>query len=364
METSNKEKDVVLIVDDIEINRTILREMLYNDYKIIEASGGIKALDIVFGNTGAEPVLPTAVLLDIMMPDMDGFQVLDKLKSDDKTKNIPVLFITAADSEENESQGLKAGAADYITKPFNHDVVRARIDNHISLAHYRNELESLVEIKTAEVTKTYESTLEVLATIIEYRNLESGLHIRRTMLFTDILIEQMLKKERYQKMLEKENIPALIKASALHDIGKIGIPDSVLLKPGKLTPEEFDIIKTHTTIGSRIIDSIAQNLPDNDQYMKYAGDICLYHHERWDGRGYPERIAGADIPLCARIISVVDVYDALTSVRCYKNAFSHEESLKIIVEGRGTQFDPELVDIVVDIQDELKHIEEAYRDRH
>jgi len=363
MEYNNDSKDVILIVDDIEINRIILREVLQNDYLIIEASGGHEALEILFGTPG-EPIamLPTAVLLDVMMPDIDGFQVLDKIKANEATKNIPVLFITAADSEETESRGLVAGAADYITKPFNHDVVRARVDNHINLARYRHMLEHLVSVKTREVTRTYESTLEVLATIIEYRNLESGAHIRRTTLLTDILVDHMLEDDNFKDSLAEENVSSLVKASALHDIGKIGIPDSILLKPGKLTPDEFDVIKTHTSIGSHIIDSISENLPDNDQYLKYAKEIAHYHHERWDGTGYPEGLAGADIPLSARIISIVDVYDALTSPRCYKNAYTHEVSLGIILEAKGTQFDPGLVDILSKVADEFQQVVDEYKD--
>jgi putative two-component system response regulator len=356
-------KDVILIVDDIEINRIILREILQDDYLIIEAGGGEEAFEILFGADG-EPaaILPTTVLLDVMMPDIDGFKVLERIKSNEETKNIPVLFITAADSEETESRGLMAGAADYITKPFNHDVVRARVDNHIHLTRYSHNLEQLVSKKTEEVTRTYESTLEVLATIIEYRNLESGAHIRRTTLLTEALVNKMLEDDRFKDSLMKENIVSLIKASALHDIGKIGIPDGILLKPGRLTPDEFDVIKTHTTVGSHIIDSISETLPDNDQYLKYAKDICHFHHERWDGTGYPTGIKGEEIPLSARIISVVDVYDALTSPRCYKNAYTHEVSLGIIMEGRGTQFDPDVVDVMFEIADEFRKIEEDYCD--
>jgi len=356
-------KDVILIVDDIEINRIILREILHDDYEIIEASGGAQALEILFGVDG-EPVatLPTTVLLDVMMPDVDGFEVLERIKTSEETKNIPVLFITAADSEESESRGLMAGAADYITKPFNHDVVRARVDNHINLARYSHMLEQLVSKKTAEVTRTYESTLEVLATIIEYRNLESGAHIRRTTLLTEVLISKMLEDENFRDALLSENIPSMIKASALHDIGKIGIPDGILLKPGRLTSDEFDVIKTHTTIGSHIIDSISETLPDNDQYLKYAKEICHCHHERWDGAGYPNKFKESDIPLSARIISVVDVYDALVSPRCYKNAYTHEVSFGIITEGRGTQFDPNIVDLLPDVAAVFQEIEEAHRD--
>jgi len=361
---SANQKDLILIVDDIEINRIILREILQNDYDIIEAANGREALNLLLLENGKPvEVLPTAILLDVMMPDLDGFEVLEVIKNNDATTNIPVLFITAADSDETESKGLMAGAADYITKPFNHNVVRARVDNHIKLARYSHNLEQLVEIKTAEVTRTYESTLEVLATIIEYRNLESGAHIRRTTLLTEVLVAKMLENEKFKPLLEELNIPSLIKASALHDIGKIGIPDGILLKPGKLTDEEFNMIKTHTTIGSHVIDSISENLPDSDKYLKYAKDICHYHHERWDGRGYPGGLSGEEIPLAARIISIVDVYDALVSPRCYKDPFSHDVSFEIITDGRGTQFDPDIVDILPNVADDFKRIEEAHRDQ-
>jgi len=350
--------DIILIVDDIEINRMILREMLQDDYKVIEAGSGGEALSILFD----DKVLPTVVLLDIIMPDIDGFQVLERIQQDETTRNIPVLFITAADSDETESRGLKLGAADYVTKPFNHDIVRARVDNHINLARYRHGLEQLVAKKAAEVTRTYESTLEVLATIIEYRNLESGAHIRRTTLLTEAMVHRMLEKEHFRAALLNVNIHSLIKASALHDIGKIGISDSILLKPGKLTPEEFDVIKTHTSIGSDIIDSISSTLPDDDMYLKYAKDICHCHHEKWDGKGYPNGLQAENIPLSARIISVVDVYDALVSPRCYKGAYSHEVSTGIIKEGRGTQFDPNIVDMLDEVSPVFLKITEAHRD--
>ena len=352
------DNDTILIVDDIEINRMILRDTLEGDYNIIEAANGTDTFKILF----EDKILPTIVLLDIMMPDIDGFQVLERMKASNETKNIPVLFITAADSAETESRGLKEGAADYITKPFNHDIVRARVDNHVNLARYQHSLEQLVSKKAAEVTRTYEQTLEVLATIIEYRSLESGAHIRRTTLLTEAVISKMLTMESFKPILMSESIPSLIKASALHDIGKIGISDSILLKPGKLTREEFDVIKTHTNIGREIIDSISSTLPDSDLYLKYANEICHYHHERWDGNGYPCGLKGNDIPISARIVSIVDVYDALVSPRCYKGAYSHEVSLGIIMEGRGTQFDPLITDIIPEVALLLQSIEESHRD--
>jgi len=350
--------DTILIVDDIEINRMILREILQDDYNIIEAADGTDTLKILF----EEKILPTIVLLDIMMPDIDGFQVLSRMKGSSETKNIPVLFITAADSYETESRGLKEGAADYITKPFNHDIVRARVDNHVNLARYQHGLEELVSKKAAEVTRTYEQTLEVLATIIEYRSLESGAHIRRTTLLTEAIISKMLTIDSFKAALMSESLHSLVKASALHDIGKIGISDSILLKPGKLTREEFDVIKTHTNIGKDIIDSISATLPDSDMYLKYANEICHYHHERWDGNGYPCGLRGDDIPISARIVSVVDVYDALVSPRCYKSAYSHDTSLNIIMEGRGTQFDPFITDILPSVATLFQSIEESHRD--
>jgi len=352
------DNDTILIVDDIEINRMILREILQDDYQIIEAANGIDTFKILFD----DKILPTIVLLDIMMPDIDGFEVLERMKSSEETKNIPVLFITAADSDETESRGLKTGAADYITKPFNHDIVRARVDNHVNLARYQHGLEQLVARKAAEVTRTYEQTLEVLATIIEYRSLESGAHIRRTTLLTEAIISNMLSIDSFKSALMAENIHSLIKASALHDIGKISISDSILLKPGKLTQEEFDIMKTHTDNGKDIIDSIAATLPDSDMYLKYAKDICHSHHERWDGKGYPRGLKGEEIPLAARIVSIVDVYDALVNPRCYKEAFSQELSLNMIMEGRGTQFDPNIVDLIPSVSSLFQSIEESHRD--
>ena len=351
-------EDVILVVDDIDINRMILREILQDRYRVIEAAGGTETLKILF----EDKFLPTAVLLDIVMPDIDGFQVLEEMKKHEETKKIPVLFITAASSGETESRGLKAGAADYVTKPFNHDVVRARVDNHVELARYQNKLEQLVEKKASEAARTYEQTLEVLSTVIEHRNLESGEHIRRTTLLTKVLTEQMLNSQKFKTALENINVNSMIKASALHDIGKIGISDAILLKPGKLTDEEFEIMKTHTTIGSGIVDSIAATLPDNDMYLKYAKEICHFHHERWDGKGYPLGLKGEKIPISARILSAVDVYDALVNPRCYKAAYSHDVSLEIIMEGSGSLFDPDIVEILQEVSDTFLKLEESYGD--
>ncbi|MFP3043627.1 response regulator [Treponema primitia] len=354
-------KNLVLIVDDIELNRTILGEILRDEYNIIEAQDGIEALDILF----QKKIIPTAILLDIVMPGIDGFQVLEKIKNNPETKRIPVLFITASDAATNETRGLKSGASDYVSKPFNPDVVKTRLENHISLARTQEELETLVETKTSENTIMYENTLEVLATLSEYRSLESGQHIKRTRMLTEILINHIATSSRYrvyQEILTPEKTRSIIKASVLHDIGKIGILDSVLLKPGKLTVEEFEIMKTHTLLGRQIIDNILESLGDKESYLSFAREICYCHHERWDGCGYPTGLAGEDIPLSARILSIADVYDALVSQRCYKPPFAHNEAINIIVESKGKQFDPILVEAFTEVADKMAELEASMQD--
>jgi len=350
--------DTILVVDDIEINRLILTDILSEEYNIIEAADGFRALDILFNGDA----VPSAVLLDIMMPGMDGFEVLSMMKSNARTDRIPVLFITAADADTNETRGLQEGASDFISKPFNPDVVKARIRNNIQLKMYQDELEAMLEQKTAELVTTHERTLETLATIIEYRDLESGTHIRRTSELTKILVRAMLNTEHYNKQLTNANCNSIIKAVALHDIGKIGIPDNILLKPGALTSAEFEIIKRHCAIGHQIITTIAEDTVDDGNYLAFCKEICLSHHERWDGKGYPNGLARNDIPLSARILSVVDVYDALVNKRCYKPALTHEDALRLITEGAGTQFDPDIVAVVQTVAEKFRKLEELLGD--
>ena len=350
----------ILVVDDVDINRVILREILSDDYEIVEAENGVQAIELLFGGD----IRPEAILLDIMMPDMDGFEVIEMLKSDIRTEQVPVLFITAADANINESKGLMLGAADYISKPFNPDVVKLRVENNIQLKRYREGLESMLEEKTAELVANHERTLETLATIIEYRSLESGTHIRRSSELTKILINAMLKDEQYASALKKLNYNSIVKAVALHDIGKVGIPDNILLKPGSLTPEEYEVIKRHTTIGSKIIETIAKNATDDGKYLTHCAQICLSHHERWDGKGYPQGLSGENIPLSARILSIVDVYDALVNKRCYKPAMSHQDAVKLLVEGSGTQFDPGIIKLLIGVQGKFRELEMQMRDEN
>ncbi|MDR1531297.1 MAG: response regulator [Clostridiales bacterium] len=347
LETGRRPK--VLVVDDIETNRIILEEILHDYYEIEEASDGIEAMSKMLNSI----VKPNLLLLDIMMPGMDGFEVLMLMKNDPVLKKIPVIFITAADSE---TQGLQAGAVDYISKPFLPEIVRLRVANHLELSLYRDKLEMMVEEKAQELIQTKENFLESIANMIEYRSLESGQHVKRTRELARIMVTQLLKQGRYTQDLVSRNYNALVKAVPLHDVGKIGIPDNILLKPGKLTPDEFDVIKTHTTIGGTIIKSLMSN-NEEDDYVRHCYDICRSHHERWDGSGYPDGTANLDIPLSARIVAVVDVYDALVTERCYKKAFTHEETLDIMGKSSGSHLDPLLFETMMEVKDQFKNYE-------
>lgn len=333
-------KEKILIVDDVETNRLILREILQDTYEVEEASSGYDAIAIMLNTRH----MPDMVLLDIMMPDMDGFEVMSIMKNHAMTANIPVMFITASSTTDNEIKSLKLGAADYITKPFFPEAVRLRVDNCMELNNYRRSLEREVQKKVEVLTKTKENMLETLSGIIEYRDIDSGQHVNRTKYLAKQLIDEMLKIPHFFNELNELQYEVIISAAPMHDIGKIAIPDNILLKPAKLTEEEFEIIKTHTIVGGRIMDHIMDGV--DDIYYRHCKDICLYHHERWDGTGYPTEKKGTDIPLSARILSVVDVYDALVSKRVYKDSFDYETSINIIIDGAGTQFDPEIAELV------------------
>ncbi|MDR1239446.1 MAG: response regulator [Treponema sp.] len=346
-----KENPTVLVVDDVETNRLILEEILKENYNIITAENGKEALEVL---SQAE-IPPKIILLDIIMPEMNGYQLLEILKADANLKRIPVIFITTSDSE---SEALSAGAVDFISKPFFPQIVQLRVKNQIELKNYSDSLEEMVAEKTAEVTSTLDNTLQALANIIEYRNLESGSHVKRTQFFCRALIDYLIKSGSvYAEELRAQEPDIIVKSMALHDVGKIGIPDKILLKPGRLDPEEFEIMKTHTTVGKNIIEEMMKAVKDEDSiYLKHCRDIAWCHHERFDGKGYPRGLGGTAIPLSARIASPSDVYDALVCARVYKEAFSYDEAVRIISEGRGTQFDPVVTDAVIALQDQFQEI--------
>ncbi|MCL1813461.1 MAG: response regulator [Treponema sp.] len=343
---------VVLVVDDVDMNRMILEEILQDDYTILAAENGKKALEILRSQH------PTIILLDVMMPEMNGREMFEIMKTDNTLKRMPVIFITA--EEDSESELLAAGAVDFISKPFKPDIVKLRVKNQIELKTYSDSLEIMVAEKTAEATKTLDSALQGLANVIEHRDLESGEHVKRTQLYVWALSGYLIRTGSvYAETLKKQEPDIIMKAMALHDVGKIAIPDKILLKPGKLDPDEYEVMKTHTIRGKEIIGELGD--VNSSLYLKHCEDICYGHHERWDGKGYPRGLKGEENPLPARLGALADVYDALVCARVYKAAMSYEEALKIITDGKGTQFDPVLTDAVVQIQDRFKEISLQYK---
>jgi len=340
----------ILVVDDVDVNRIILEEILSEKYEIEQAENGMEAISVLLNSIEK----PHLMLLDVMMPEMDGFEVLEFMKNEPSLTKIPVIFITAVDDEE---KGLVAGAVDYISKPFEPEIVKLRVATHIELNLYRVSLERMVEEKVDELTRTKERFLDTVANLIEYRSMESGEHVSRTRELARILTMELLKDNGpYAKELMENNFPMLVKAVPLHDVGKVGIPDNILLKPGRLTEEEFEIMKTHTTIGGNVIVSLKMTEED-DYYLKHCHDICLHHHEKWDGGGYPYKLFKDAIPLSARIVAVVDVYDALVSERCYKKAMSHDEAMEVLKKSSGSHMDPIVVDAAVKSSDLFRDYE-------
>jgi len=351
LEMDKEKRATILIVDDMEINREILEAMLEEDYNTEQADSGMEALNKLFDGS----CKPSLVLLDIIMPGMDGFEVLQKMRENEITKKIPVIFITSADPSESEAKGLEGGAIDYIVKPVNVNIAKPRIDNQVELARYRENLELIVNQKVNALVAAKEKMMNMVADFIECRDLESGEHVKRTSILTGAVAEMLLKNSCFRDELLEKDYNIMVKAAPLHDVGKIAVPDAILLKPGKLTPEEFAIMETHTTKGSNMIKRM-QLEDDQDLYLRHCYDICRHHHERWDGRGYPDKIAGEDIPLSARIVSIIDVYDALVSARVYKPPFSHEDAMRMIEEDSGKKFDARIVEEVLKNADTFRKV--------
>jgi len=350
----------VLVVDDIEMNVMILEEILKDDYIVLTAYNGKQALEVL---RKAE-VLPKIILLDVQMPEMTGREMFDILKADESLKRIPVIFITA--ENDSESELLAAGAVDFINKPFTPEIVKLRVRNQIELKNYSDSLEDMVAEKTREVIKkteeareTLDNALQGLANVIEHRDLESGEHVKRTQLYVKTLAAYLIEtKSKYAAELMEMQPDIIVKSMALHDVGKIAIPDRILLKPGRLDPDEYEIMKTHTTRGKEIIGELGD--VETSLYLRHCEDICFSHHERWDGKGYPQGLKEEGIPLAARLASIADVYDALVCARVYKAAIPYTESVNIIVEGKATQFDPLIVDTLIEIQDDFQKIAKQY----
>jgi len=334
----------ILIVDDEEINRGILGGGLASLYEIKESSNGSDAIEILKSDKTI-----CAVLLDLYMPKMTGFDVLRELKKLKILNKLPVFIVTGSDNNEELLEAYNLGAVDVITKPFNIHFLKRRIENTIELYTQRNNLAKMVVDKTQELIRQNNRLVEAMANVVEFRNNESGLHIKRVSGFTRILMQALVSEYEEFNYL-KDDIDSIAFASCLHDIGKIGIPDSILTKPGRLTQEEFDEMKLHTVYGYEHIKDL-EDIMDNKLY-KYSLDIVYHHHERYDGRGYPEHLSGDKITIWSQVVALADVYDALTSERCYKKAYSNEVAIKMILEGQCGIFNPKVIAVFDKYKDE------------
>ncbi len=357
-------KSTVLVVDDAPENLELISAMLREVYKVKVANSGEKALRVMFSDAPAD-----IVLLDVMMPEMDGYEVLKALKKNPKTNEIPIIFLTAKSGVEDEKKGFDLGAVDYITKPPSSALVRARVKSHLSLKHSNDflrdkaqYLEREVVRRTQEINAIQNVTIMAMASLAETRDPETGHHISRTQHYIKALALRLQSHPRFAHFLTDNNITLLFKSSPLHDIGKVGIPDGILLKPGKLTDAEFEIMKTHTTLGWQAIAHAERSLGFKVEFLTIAKEVALSHQEKWDGSGYPQGLAGDNIPISARLMALVDVYDALHSARVYKEKMSHEDSVEAIWKGKGIHFDPDMVDAFMEIRGQFLEISEEYVD--
>ncbi|RVT86015.1 response regulator [Inhella crocodyli] len=354
----------VLVVDDVADNLSLMFGLLRTAYRVRVANQGERALELAH----AEP-RPDLILLDVMMPGMDGYEVCRRLKADPATAHIPVIFLTAKSQVEDETFGLSLGAVDYITKPISPPIVEARVRTHLQLKASADFLRDRSEFLAAEVarrTRENEALQDVvvlaMASLGETRDNETGNHLRRTQHYVKCLAEQLKDHPRFAAELTPDAIRLLYKSAPMHDIGKVGIPDAILLKPGRLTPDEFEVMKTHTTLGHEAIHRAELSLGEDLPFLRYGKEITLSHQEKWDGSGYPQGLAGDAIPISARLMAVADVYDALISERVYKRAFTPEAARDTIAAGRGQHFDPDVVDAFLAVEPEFRAIAQRFTD--
>ncbi|MDR0821464.1 MAG: response regulator [Oscillospiraceae bacterium] len=343
--TTEARKTILAVDDDPIVLESVRVSLMSSEFSIVPLTSGKQVFNF-FERKDAD-----LILLDCYMPDMDGFEVFTQLRSNPKTKNIPVIFLTGAADGDSETAALNMGAADYITKPIRPSVLTARVKNQLELIDYRRNLENLVTEQSGKIIeantmlkKREDVILTMLARITDMRDSETGDHIIRTTKYSKILAEDLYRSPKEGYPMPKALLEDIVKSAKLHDLGKIAIPDNVLLKNGRLTKEEFDIIKTHPAHGAMIMDVFSEESGD-DHFLDVAHDIALRHHEKWNGTGYPDGLSGFNIPLSARIVAVADVYDALTSRRPYKEPFSHKKAVEIICDDSGIHFDPYLVTV-------------------
>lgn len=361
------QKPAILLVDDEPTNIKILVEVLKADYDLLIATSGEQALEQVTAHHDEIDL----ILLDVNMPEMTGIEVMERINSALPWGRIPVIFVTARNEEGDEAKGLESGAVDYITKPISAPIVRARIQTQLSLRQAKMDLEAQNKIleekvreRTEEISHTQDVIINALTSLAETRDNETGSHIIRTQYYVKHLAEMIRSFPEYAHELDNdENIEAMFKTAPLHDVGKVGIPDSVLLKPGKLNEEEWGIMRTHPTLGAEALRKASESVTGRGaRFLKYAEEIAYGHHEKWDGSGYPRGLSGNDIPISARLMAIADVYDALISKRCYKDAMSHQQALDIMMEGKGKHFDPVMLQVFLDNESLFRAIAEKYSD--
>lgn len=356
----------IIFVDDQISNLMIGRNVLSSEYDVFTVPSAEKLFILL------EKVNPDLILLDVEMPDMDGYETIRKLKSEPATASIPVVFLTARNDTGSELEGLSLGAIDYISKPFSPPLLLKRIDVHLlveeqkkqlekqkeELQNYNDNLEAMVKEKTKTIMELQNAVLETVAELVESRDDVTGGHIERTQSYLKILFEGLREQGLYDDEIRDWDVDLLVQSAQLHDVGKISISDTILNKPGKLTPEEFNQMKLHTTFGGEIIDRI-QHRSAEQSFLKFTKTLAMTHHEKWDGSGYPYGLKGYDIPLEGRLMAIVDVYDALVSERPYKKAFTHDEAVEIIKEASGTQFEPALVDLFLSEAENFRKTSES-----
>lgn len=348
-------KKLIMLVDDDLTNLMAGKSALQDIYDVITVDNGNRALELL------ERIIPDLILLDIDMPALNGYEVIRRIKANKFTALVPVFFLTALSNDENEYEGLSLGAADYITKPFNKLILQKRIETHLSLMEHTNNLEKLVDEKTEKIIQLQDAILSTVAELVEFRDDNTGGHIDRTQRYLKLLVEKMTERGLYKEASAIWDLKLLIQSAQLHDVGKITIPDSILNKPTTLTDEEFAIMKTHTQRGKKAILQIIEKV-DESEFLHQALLMASTHHERWDGTGYPQGLKGEEIPLQGRLMAIADVYDALVSERPYKKAFTHEEAVKVILDGKGTQFDPSLIALFEEIKDEFYTVSKGDKD--
>jgi putative two-component system response regulator len=366
--TSNKDKPTILIVDDTPDNIMLLSRLLKDRYNTKVANNGSLALQIAQSTPGLD-----LILLDVMMPGLDGYETCRQLKANPVTADIPVIFLTAKNQVEDEAMGLSLGAVDYIAKPISPPILFARVATQLTLLDARRQLqahnenlEKLVQDRTAQLALMQEAIIMAMGTLAETRDnaavTKGDHHIRRTQHYVRALARHLQHHPRFAADLTDENIELLYRSVPLHDIGKVGIPDRILLKPGVLDREEFEVMKLHAVYGRDTIMLVEKHIGGTNGFLMFAREIAHSHQEKWDGSGYPDRLAGEQIPLSARLMAVADVYDALISRRVYKPPFTHQQALDVMRKGRGTHFDPDVLDAFFEIEDRFAAIAATYRD--